>query len=998
MKNYIKLILVFLFVGALYAQGLAQMFSIPYYGKNKIMYNRFNWNHYTTEHFDFHYYAEDIKTLEKIAALAESAYLRLSRDLKHELSAIIPILFYSSTTDYEQTNLFNAQGTLGAADPVLYRIILQGDMPIDELQDLFEHEVTHIFQYDLLWGSPGGVFYAVSQPPLWIVEGFAEYNTQNWSTWSEVIVRDAVLSDRMPMFTPNGTLFSQFPALRPLAYDFGHAIYDYIEHTYGREGITELWQSMKNSPLIGRINPIKRVFNQTPKEFNHSFKKYLRNRFKDYLTRENPEDYSNAIGPEFPLNPYYFSFSHALSPSGDMVAILTQNLIARDLDILFVSTKDGSVVKNITRGYTTQYEYIRFETDPTRGSVVAWSPDGDKIAFFGRAAQKYTLFVLDALTGKTLSKIKIPYDQPTAPAFLSNNNELLFTAFHEGNHDIFRIHLETEKVLNMTSNDLFEKAPSVSPDGKSVAYTIRIDTYDKLFISPIDDFSKKTQLTFGRGNTTSPSFTPDAKKLYFSGDMRGAYNIYSLDLENGELMVYTNVRTGNFQPVAIPNDKDEIIFSSFNKGAFQVFRSELEGEVEKTITFAEIESEDEFKRFEPIVTVEINKDEIKTYKGLGKLYMTSRPPIDAILSTDGSIYGGSSLSFSDLMGDYNFTLMAYQVRNFRSYYFGYTNMKSRLQYQASAYQYTIFYYSPLVYTDPNLYQFLTYRDAMVIRKITGISVAAFYPLNRYYRAEGSFGFMNYDEDILDPTMLQQSGYQGSGFQGYLSGNSLSASFALTGETTRFSQYGPLTGHTFRISLSQALPVSDRFIQNTTAQLDLRKYLNLGPNALFAARFSGFASRGKNPYIFYFGGNNEIRSEYYYSMIGNEGWYANLEFRFPVFNSATTPIGQIGPIRGTLFFDMGRTKVKGDPDWLSGKMFRFDMENPYNPFVLYDAVGSYGFGFQFFFLGFPIHLDFVKRLEVPDWSKPFQFTKFKDRYGELLDIGKLKAKLWIGFDF
>ena len=60
MKNYIKLILVFLFVGALYAQGLAQMFSIPYYGKNKIMYNRFNWNHYTTEHFDFHYYAEDI--------------------------------------------------------------------------------------------------------------------------------------------------------------------------------------------------------------------------------------------------------------------------------------------------------------------------------------------------------------------------------------------------------------------------------------------------------------------------------------------------------------------------------------------------------------------------------------------------------------------------------------------------------------------------------------------------------------------------------------------------------------------------------------------------------------------------------------------------------------------------------------------------------------------------------------------------------------------------
>ena len=989
MKNHIKSILVFLFVGALSAHGLAQVITIPYYGKNRIMYHRFNWSHYKTEHFDLHYYNKDIKTLEKIAALAESAYSRLSRELKHELSATVPVLFYSSTTDYEQTNLFNSAGTMGAADPVLYRVILQGDMPIDELQDLFEHEVTHIFQYDLLWGSPGGALYAVSQPPLWIIEGFAEYNTQNWSTWSEVIVRDAVLNDRMPMFTPNGTLFSQFPSPRPLAYDFGHAIYEYIEHTYGREGITELWQSMKNSPMIGRINPIKKVFNQTLKEFNHSFKKYLRNKAKDYLTRENPEDYSYAIGPEFPLNPYYFSFSHALSPSGDMVAILTQNLIERDLDLLFVSTKDGSVIKNMTRGYTTQYEYIRFEVDPTRGSVVAWSPDGDKIAFFGRVAQKFKLFILDALTGKTLSKIDVPYDQPTSPEFLSNSNELLFTAFQQGTHDIYRIHLETEKILNMTSDDLFEKAPVVSPDGKSVAYTIRVDTYDKMFISPIDDFSKKTQLTFGRGNTVTPSFSPDTEKLYFSGDMRGAFNIYSLDLESGELMIYTDVRTGNFQPAAMPNGKDEIIFSSFNKGAFQVFKSELEGEVEKTISFEEIESEDEFERFEPIVTVDINKDEIKTYKGLGKLYMTSRPPIDTILSSDGSIYGGSAISFSDLMGDYNFFLMAYQVRNFRSYNFAYTNMKSRLQYQASAYQYTLFYYPQYAYYDPTLYQFLNYRDAIATRKITGASIAAFYPFSRYYRVEGSLGFMNYDEDFFDPYAIQQLQAPGSsGFGGFLNGNSISASFALTGETTRFSQYGPLSGHTFKITLAQALPVSDKFIQNTTVQLDLRKYLNLGPNALFAARFYGFASRGKNPYIFYYGGNNEIRTLYYYSQIGNEGWYANLEFRFPVFNSATTPIGQIGPIRGTLFFDVGRAKLKGWP----AKMFRYTAD-PFAPLVQFDAVGSYGFGFQFFFLGFPIHLDFVKRLEIPDFSNPFQFNDLKG-----LDIGKLKAKLWIGFDF
>jgi len=320
-------------------------------------------------------------------------------------------------------------------------------------------------------------------------------------------------------------------------------------------------------------------------------------------------------------------------------------------------------------------------------------------------------------------------------------------------------------------------------------------------------------------------------------------------------------------------------------------------------------------------------------------------------------------------------------------------MKSRLQYQASAYQYTYFYYPNLAYTDPNLYQFLSYRDAMATMKITGISLTAFYPFNRYYRTEGSIGFMNYDEDYFDPAAIQQFAAQGSGYGGFLRGNALSASFALTGETTRFIPYGPLAGHTFKITLRQALPVSDRFIRNTTVQLDMRKYLNISSNALFAARFYGFASRGQNPYNFYYGGNNEIRSLRYYSQMANEGWYANLEFRFPVFNSATTPIGQIGPIRGTLFLDVGRAKVRGYPS-----MFRNDPDNPFFPLVFFDAVGSYGFGFQFFFLGFPIHLDFVKRLEIPDWSQPFQFTDFRDRFGELSDVGKLGAKLWIGFDF
>ncbi|UCC39390.1 MAG: hypothetical protein JSV96_16620 [Candidatus Aminicenantes bacterium] len=973
--NRLLVSFLFLFLWAPFC--FAQYNYWPYYGKNKVIYEKFDWSHYKTEHFDIHYYVEDLNILKNLADMAESAYERISQDIKHQLSATVPLLFYKTSTDFEQTNLFQMpQGVLGVAESTLYRIAIQGDMSPDEIQDLLEHELTHIFEYDLLWGSPGGALYAVNAPPDWIIEGFAEWSTQNWSPWSIMIVRDAALNDRIPELTSTGQLFSQHPLPRTPSYDFGHAMFDYIESKYGKNGIREFWHSMKNSPLLGRRDPIKRTFKQDPKQFNHEFKKYLRARFKDFLLRENPEDYSIAIGPEFPTNPYYYTFSIAPSPSGDIVAALVANMKGQDFDIILFSTKDGSVIKNITKGFTLKYEYIKYEVDPATGSDISWSSDGDQIAFFARAGRKYSLILIDALSGKTNKMIQIPLDQPSSPCFFPTGEELMFTAFHEGTHDIFKINLSTEKILNLTEDSLFEKAVAISPDGKQVAYSIRLDTYDKLFLSPINNLKKKTQLTFGRGNTITPHFSADSKEIYFSGDMRDAFNIYSLSLETGELKRYSDVRTGNFFPNPLPNEPNTIIFSSFNKGSFQIFKSEFEGEVEKTVAFVEKPVEEEYTVFEPIVSLEINKDKIEAYKGMSKLYLTSRPPVQSIVSTDGSIYGGSELAFTDLLGDYTFYLMAYQVRSFRSYYFSFINQKNRLQYMASAFQYTEYYYGDLYYYDPSYYDYYnyTYRDAMRTRKITGANISAYYPFSRYYRAQASLGYYNHEDESL---YLPSYGYQG-----FWNGNLIYASFSLIGETTRFNYYGPMSGNTFKLSISQTLPVAKSFLRSTTVEVDLRQYLYLGMNTLLALRFEGFASRGRDPFLSYFGGNNQVRSANFYSIMATEGWYANAEFRFPLVNAANTLIGQIGPVRGVFFFDMSRSKIKGYP----AKFYEFDPNT--RLWSINDAIGSYGYGFEFFFLGLPIHLEFAKRLAFPDISKPWDFKA----------IGKFETKFWIGFDF
>lgn len=298
-----------------------------------------------------------------------------------------------------------------------------------------------------------------------------------------------------------------------------------------------------------------------------------------------------------------------------------------------------------------------------------------------------------------------------------------------------------------------------------------------------------------------------------------------------------------------------------------------------------------------------------------------------------------------------------------------------------AYHYTLFYYHPYFYYDPYYFNLLNQSDALATRKIAGVNVSAYYPFNLYYRAVASLSYNNYSEEFYDPFVAPVRGP----YQQFLNGNFLSASFSIVGETTRFKNpYGPISGNTFALSLTQGIPVSSAFLQSTNIEADYRQYLALGSDTLLAFRLSAFASRGKNPFVFYYGGNNQVRSADFYSIVATEGWYSNLEFRFPLVNAAFTLIGQIGPIRGTFFFDITRAKIKG----YEAKFVLFDASNPANPWVVLDAIGSYGYGLEFFFLGLPMHIEFAKRLEWQDISKPFSVDS----------RGKYRTVFWIGFDF
>src|SRR5207244_8952879 len=124
------------------AQTSAQTPFVPYFGKNNIHYDRFDWQIYTTDHFEIYYYPELEKHLERIAGYAESAYQQVSADLKHDLPFKVSMILFKTHSEFEQQNVDPgaAQEGVGAfAEPTRDRMLL----PIDDPPDLLYGLITH---------------------------------------------------------------------------------------------------------------------------------------------------------------------------------------------------------------------------------------------------------------------------------------------------------------------------------------------------------------------------------------------------------------------------------------------------------------------------------------------------------------------------------------------------------------------------------------------------------------------------------------------------------------------------------------------------------------------------------------------------------------------------------------------------------------------------------------------------------------------------------------
>ena len=236
--------------------GVARLDAQSYFGQNQVQYDRFRWSVVETEHFLVHYYPEEQTAAMDAARMVERAYARLSRLLNHQFREKKPLILYSSRGDFGQNNVTGdlGEGTGGVTEALRHRILLPFTGDYRSFEHVLAHELVHAFQYDIFArGRAGAGLQTLAQvdPPLWFMEGMAEYLaggpnhvlTQAW-------VRDAALNGRLPSIEQMTLRPDQF-----FPYRYGEALWEYVGNRWGDEIIGEV---LNSSPNVGIERAFKR--------------------------------------------------------------------------------------------------------------------------------------------------------------------------------------------------------------------------------------------------------------------------------------------------------------------------------------------------------------------------------------------------------------------------------------------------------------------------------------------------------------------------------------------------------------------------------------------------------------------------------------------------------------------------------------------------------------------------------------------------------------------
>jgi hypothetical protein len=569
--------------------GVGLLASLPgeaeaqYFGRNKVQYDRFDFQVITTPHFDIHYYPEAEEAIMDAARQSERWYERFARLFQHEFEARKPIIFYADHPDFQQTNTLSgalSEGTGGVTESLKNRVIMPFTGQYAETDHVLGHELVHAFQYNVAQSSRGGGLQGLYRNPLWLIEGMAEYlSVGRDDPLTAMWLRDAVLRDDFPPIASMTTDRRFFP------YRFGQALWAYIGGNYGDDAVVQIF---RRSLRVGFGAALNQVLGMDPDTLSLRWREEVEAAYLPLMTGRTSPGESGALilSPETGAGRQ--NVSPAISPDGRYVAFLSEKDLF-SIDLYLADARTGEILKKlVSANADPHFEALRFID-----SAGTWSPDGSKFAFVVFANGDNELAILDVESRDVEKRIPVPEVGAMAnPAWSPDGKHIAFSGQVGGLSDLFLVDVDTDIVTRLTDDRHADLQPAWSPDGSTIAWVTDRGPetdWDNLYwsdyrIGLMDVATGQYDVLdiFGNVQHHNPQFTPSGEGLYFLSDQDGFQDIYLMDLNNSEIRRVTNLATAvsgisKLSPaMSVAQQTGTVVYSVFDEFEFHIYSLDLQ--------------------------------------------------------------------------------------------------------------------------------------------------------------------------------------------------------------------------------------------------------------------------------------------------------------------------------------------------------------------------------------------------------------------------------------
>ncbi|HPI38758.1 MAG TPA: hypothetical protein PK397_12520 [Ignavibacteriaceae bacterium] len=909
-----------------------------FFGRNKVQYNDFDWKILRTKHFDIYYYDNLDEIAEIGATYAEEAYEKLKVDFNNVVTRRIPLIFYNTHIHFQQTNTtpgFIPEGVGGFFEFLKGRVVIPFSGSLAQFKHVITHELVHVFTINKLFRVYADHrIPAETMPPLWFIEGVAEFYSTEWDTQAEMMMRDALINN---YFSGLDDLFNLYGTF--LMYKAGQSFLEFVAERYGRHRISDI---LKNVWMFSRFDKVlEYTLDKKLEEIDKEWSVYLKRKYFP-LIENNSILSENTI----PLTEEGFSYSPVWFTHNETEYIY------------FIGNLDG---------YSSLY----------RIKVVEWDKKYEKpeLVIRGEKSEKYEAFHL-LQKSLTISKDGIiafvvksgPSDvinffsierneiistfqsdeivSISAPGFSYSGDKIVFQATDlKGFNDLYLLDIFTLKQRRLTNDYYDDKEPVFSFKDESIFFASDRTSGENERVENLFSLDLETGLIKYVTNLSSNSYSPflskDGRKLFFISESDGVQNIWEIETSNsiGENCVKqkTSFLTGTFSPSFV--DDKRIVYAGYEKGGFRLFTTVLSDSVirENAIPFNFFYADGRWTEQKYSAKAESKKVEYEKEYNLD--YAQSQVTTDPVYGTR----GGAFFALSDILGDDNYFFVIYNTAEVQSDLLKSFNVALTRVYlgERTNYGFGVFHFMGRRYdirdSDEYFYE----------RSFGGVFMLSF-PLSKFDRIETSLTIANSDKQVIEGVIERKA---------LLWNNSISYVF----DNSLWSPSGPIDGTRMKFQLAYTSDVKYSNVNYFSVIADYREYIRLSFRSALAFRASLYYNEGKEARRYFMGGSWDLRGWPRWSIRGEKMWISSLEYRFPLIDAVSIKFPFIGlsflGIRGAVFFDTGGAWDKGYNETLGsvGAGFRFNL---FNILVLRYDIGKKieknftefqnGLFYQFFF--------------------------------------------------